>query len=174
MLLWHKVPGAFAQITPVSICPFGVMAGRSHSIDRIPNTILGCDSTTPLEVVLDGATGQSSPSANITDFDIASPFDGSLVIKVAGAVGYGSPYPPQQVGVETFAEATGGDPGAWGNATVTPGIGQPVSIAQISWNTRNDITLEPAEDEEVSLETIFDGGSLVVYYVSPNSCLLIC
>ncbi|KAL1877952.1 hypothetical protein Daus18300_002306 [Diaporthe australafricana] len=123
-----------------------------------------CDSTTPLEVVLDGVTGQSSPAANITDFDIASPFDGSLVIKVAGAVGYGSPYPPQQVGVEIFAEATGGDPGAWGNATVTPGTGQPVSIAQISWNTRNDITLEPAENEEVSLETIFDGGSLVVYY----------
>lgn len=89
-------------------------------------------------------------------------------------MGYGSPYPPQQVGVELFAEATGGDPGAWGNATVTPGIGQPASIAQISWNTRTDITLEPAEDEEVSLETIFDGGSLVVYYVSPGSCLLVC
>ncbi|KAK2598766.1 hypothetical protein N8I77_012154 [Diaporthe amygdali] len=123
-----------------------------------------CDSTTALEVVLEGATGQSSPSANITDFDIASPFDGRLIIKVAGAVGYGSPYPPQQVGVEIFAEATGGDPGVWGNATVTPGTGQPVSVAQISWNTRNDITVEPAENEEVSLETIFDGGSLVVYY----------
>lgn len=131
-----------------------------------PNKISGCDSTTPLELVLDGATNQSSPAANITDFDIPSPFDGSLVIKVAGAVGFGSPYPPQQVGVQIFAEATGGDPGVWGNATITPGIGQPVSIAQISWNTRDDITLEPAENEKVSLETIFDGGSLVVYYVS--------
>lgn len=126
----------------------------------------GCDSTTALEVVLDGATGQSSPAANITDFDIPSPFDGSLVIKVAGSVGLGSPYPPQQVGVEIFAEASGGDPGVWGNATITPGTGQPASIAQISWNTRDDVTLEPAENEEVSLETIFDGGSLVVYYVS--------
>ncbi|KAK7723032.1 hypothetical protein SLS63_009061 [Diaporthe eres] len=123
-----------------------------------------CDSTTPLEVVLDGATNKSSPAANITDFDIPAPFDGSLVIKVAGSVGLGSPYPPQQVGVEIFAEASGGDPGAWGNATITPGMGQPASIAQISWNTRDDVTLEPAENEEVSLETIFDGGSLVVYY----------
>ncbi|KKY39780.1 hypothetical protein UCDDA912_g00205 [Diaporthe ampelina] len=123
-----------------------------------------CDSTTELEVVLDGATNQSSPAANIIDFDIPSPFEGSLVIKVAGSVGYGSPYPPQQVGVEIFAEATGGDPGVWANATVTPGTGQPAAIAQISWNTRDDITLTPAENEEVSLETIFDGGSLVVYY----------
>ncbi|KAI3391738.1 hypothetical protein diail_6854 [Diaporthe ilicicola] len=123
-----------------------------------------CDSTVPLEVVLDDATGQSSPAANITDFDIASPFDGALVIKFAGAVGFGSPYRPQQVGVQIFSEATGGDPGVWGNATVTPGIGQPATIAQISWNTQSGITLEPAEDEEVSLETIFDGGSLVVYY----------
>ncbi|KAH8744207.1 hypothetical protein F5883DRAFT_590734 [Diaporthe sp. PMI_573] len=123
-----------------------------------------CDSTTPLEVVLDGATSQSSPAANITDFDIPSPFDGTLVIKVAGAVGWGSPYPPQQVGVKIFAEASGGDPGVWGNATVKPGIGQPALISQISWNTRDDITLTPGEDEEASLETIFDGGSLVVYY----------
>ncbi|KAL2275506.1 hypothetical protein FJTKL_02012 [Diaporthe vaccinii] len=123
-----------------------------------------CDSTTPLEVVLDGATNKSSPAANITDFDIPAPFDGSLVIKIAGSVGLGSPYPPQQVGVEVFAEASGGDPGVWGNATITPGIGQPASIAQISWNTRDDVTLAPAENEEVSLETIFDGGSLVVYY----------
>ncbi|KAG6368942.1 hypothetical protein INS49_003160 [Diaporthe citri] len=123
-----------------------------------------CDSTTPLEVVLDGATSKSSPAANITDFDIPAPFGGSLVIKVAGSVGLGSPYPPQQVGVEIFAEAAGGDPGAWGNATITPGTGQPASISQISWNTRDDITLAPAENEEVSLETIFDGGSLVVYY----------
>lgn len=134
----------------------------------VSNEIPGCDSTTPLELVLDGATNKSSPSANITDFDIPAPFDGSLVIKVAGAVGLGSPYPPQQVGVQIFAEATGGDPGVWGNATITPGTGQPASIAQISWNTRDDITLEPAENEEVSLETIFDGGSLVVYYVSWN------
>lgn len=141
----------------------------SRTFGHISNTIPGCDSTTPLELVLDGATNQSSPAANITDFDIPSPFDGSLVIKVAGSVGLGSPYPPQQVGVQIFAEATGGDPGVWGNATITPGTGQPASIAQISWNTRDDITLEPAENEEVSLETIFDGGSLVVYYVSWNS-----
>lgn len=83
-------------------------------------------------------------------------------------MGLGSPYPPQQVGVEIFAEASGGDPGVWGNATITPGTGQPASISQISWNTRDDITLAPAENEEVSLETIFDGGSLVVYYVSSN------
>lgn len=131
-----------------------------------PHTIPGCDSTTPLEVVVEGATGQSSPAANITDFDIPAPFDGRVIIKVAGSVGLGSPYPPQQVGVEIFAEASGGDPGVWGNATVTPGTGQPASVAQISWNTRDDITLAPAENEEVSLETIFDGGSLVVYYVS--------
>lgn len=81
-------------------------------------------------------------------------------------MGLGSPYPPQQVGVEIFAEASGGDPGVWGNATVVPGTGQPAAIAQISWNTRDDVTLVPAENEEVSLETIFDGGSLVVYYVS--------
>ncbi|GJC87922.1 hypothetical protein ColLi_10760 [Colletotrichum liriopes] len=123
-----------------------------------------CDSATPLEVVLDGADSQSSPAANITDFKISSPFDGSLVIKIAGAVGYGSPYPPQQVGVEVFADATGGDPGVWANATVKPGIGQPAPIAEISWNTRNDITLTPVENEEVSLTTIFEGGSLVVYY----------
>lgn len=135
------------------------------------DTIPGCDSTTPLEVVLDGATSKSSPAANITDFDIPSPFDGSLVIKVAGAVGLGSPYPPQQIGVEIFAEATGGDPGVWGNATVKPGTGHPASIAQISWNTRDDVVLTPGEDEEASLETIFDGGSLVVYYVSTSPCL---
>ncbi|GKT49527.1 uncharacterized protein ColSpa_09708 [Colletotrichum spaethianum] len=130
----------------------------------------GCDSTTPLEVILDGADGQSSPAANITDFDISSPFDGNLVIKIAGAVGYGSPYPPQQVGIKVFADATGGDPGIWANATVKPGIGQPVPISNIYWNTRNDITLVPANNEEVSLETIFDGGSLVVTYyrVSEN------
>lgn len=81
-------------------------------------------------------------------------------------MGLGSPYPPQQVGVEIFAEASGGDPGVWGNATITPGTGQPAAIAQISWNTRDDVTLVPAENEEVSLETIFYGGSLVVYYVS--------
>ncbi|KAI3535523.1 hypothetical protein CPAR01_13590 [Colletotrichum paranaense] len=123
-----------------------------------------CDAATPLEVVLDGAQSSSSPSANITDFSIASPFSGSLVIKVAGAVGYGSPYPPQQVGVEVFAAATAGDPGVWANATVTPGVGQPASVAQIAWNTRSDVTVAPKEGETVSLETIFDGGSLVVYY----------
>ncbi|KAF9869757.1 hypothetical protein CkaCkLH20_12800 [Colletotrichum karsti] len=123
-----------------------------------------CDGSTPLEAVLEGAAGQSSPSANITDFKISSPFDGRLIIKVAGAAGYGSPYPPQQVGVEVFAAATAGDPGAWANATVTPGTGQPASVAQILWNTRNDVTVAPAENEEVSLETIFNGGSLVVYY----------
>lgn len=84
-------------------------------------------------------------------------------------MGYGSPYPPQQVGIKVFAEATGGDPGIWANATVKPGT-QAAPIAQISWNTRNDITLAPAENEEVSLETIFDGGSLVVYYVSSVPC----
>lgn len=150
-------PSREADSSPYTHC-----LSRSHPLTQCA----GCDSTTALEVVLDGATGQSSPAANITDFDIPAPFDGSLVIKVAGSVGLGSPYPPQQVGVEIFAEASGGDPGVWGNATITPGTGQPASIAQISWNTRDDVTLVPAENQEVSLETIFDGGSLVVYYVS--------
>nr|XP_036582242.1 uncharacterized protein CTRU02_07808 [Colletotrichum truncatum]KAF6790902.1 hypothetical protein CTRU02_07808 [Colletotrichum truncatum] len=123
-----------------------------------------CDSTTPLEAILEGAKSQSSPATGITDFSIPSPFDGRLVIKVAGAVGLGSPYPPQQVDVDVFAQATAGDPGVWANATVKPGTGQPASVAQISWNTRPDVTVEPAENEAVSVETIFNGGSLIVYY----------
>lgn len=93
------------------------------------------------------------------------------MIKVAGAAGYGSPYPPQQVAVEVFAEATGGDPGVWANATVIPGMGQPALISGIYWNTRSDVTLTPASNETVSVETIFDGGSLVVFYVSYALCL---
>ncbi|GJC98800.1 hypothetical protein CH63R_08597 [Colletotrichum higginsianum IMI 349063] len=127
-----------------------------------------CDSGTPLEVVLDGANGPSSPdytpAPGIVDFKISSPFDGTLVIKVAGAVGLGSPYPPQQVGVHVFAEPTAGDPGVWANATVTPGLGHPAPISQISWNTRSDFTVAPVDGEVVSLETIFDGGSLEVFY----------
>lgn len=160
--------GVRADFTRKSIQYHLAAQGRCFSTrsTTFSNTIIGCDNATPLEVVLDGATNKSSPAANITDFDIPSPFDGTLVIKVAGAVGYGSPYPPQQVGIEIFAEATGGDPGVWGNATVKPGTGHAASIAQISWNTRSDVTLTPGEDETASLETIFDGGSLVVYYVS--------
>ncbi|KAF5499516.1 Heterokaryon incompatibility protein 6, OR allele [Colletotrichum fructicola] len=142
----------------------GAFAAISQGSWAVRADFSRCNSSTPLEPVLDGAKSTYSTTDKIVDFNIDSPFQGNLVIKVAGAAGYGSPYPPQQVAVEVFAEATGGDPGVWANATVIPGMGQPALISGIYWNTRSDITLTPASNETVSVETIFDGGSLVVFY----------
>ncbi|KAJ3955931.1 hypothetical protein N0V92_007521 [Colletotrichum tropicale] len=144
----------------------GAFAAISQGSWAVRADFSRCNSSTPLEPVLDGAKSAYSTTDKIVDFNIDSPFQGNLVIKVAGAAGYGSPYPPQQVAVEVFSEATGGDPGVWANATVIPGMGQPALISGIYWNTRSDITLTPASNETVSVETIFDGGSLVVFYVS--------
>ncbi|KAI8207827.1 hypothetical protein K4K52_001945 [Colletotrichum sp. SAR 10_76] len=142
----------------------GAFAAISQGSWAVRADFSRCNSSTPLEPVLDGAKSTYSTTDQIVDFNIDSPFQGNLVIKVAGAAGYGSPYPPQQVAVEVFSEATGGDPGVWANATVIPGMGQPALISGIYWNTRSDITLTPASNETVSVETIFDGGSLVVFY----------
>ncbi|KAG8157444.1 hypothetical protein KVR01_012828 [Diaporthe batatas] len=145
-----------------------IAAGSAHAA-VIPGwgvraDFTSCDSATPLEVVLDGATNQLSPAANITDFKIPIPFDGTLVIKAAGAVGYGSPYPPQQIQIEIFSEGKPGDPPIWGNATVKPGTGQPASIVQIGWNTGGNLTIAPDQNEEVFLQSWSHGGSLVVDY----------
>ncbi|TQN69415.1 hypothetical protein CSHISOI_06076 [Colletotrichum shisoi] len=127
-----------------------------------------CDRGTPLEVFLDGANGPVSPNykpaPGIVDFRIPSPFDGTLVIRRAGVVGLGSPYPPQTVGVQVFDEPTAGDLGVWANATVTPGLGQPAPVSEISWNTKSDVTVTPVDDKVVWLETIFNGGSLDIFY----------
>ncbi|KAH0429234.1 hypothetical protein CcaCcLH18_08586 [Colletotrichum camelliae] len=142
----------------------GALAATSQGSWAVRADFSRCNTSTPLEPVLDGAKSVYSTTDKIVDFNIDSPFQGNLVIKVAGAAGFGSPYPPQQVAVKVFAEANGGDPGVWANATVIPGMGQPALISGIYWNTRSDITVSPAANETVSVETIFDGGSLVVFY----------
>ncbi|KAK1580678.1 uncharacterized protein LY79DRAFT_560639 [Colletotrichum navitas] len=132
-----------------------------------------CDGRFPLEVVLDkhsdGALAESMPTPNITDFRIPVPFEGTLVVKPAGAAGLGSPYPPQQVTVEILDHATG-DPAIWANATVNAGFGQRGLIEQIGWSTGGRVRVGRDEERDVSIATTVNGGTLLVYYCgAPNA-----
>ncbi|KAK2033144.1 hypothetical protein LX32DRAFT_635572 [Colletotrichum zoysiae] len=129
-----------------------------------------CNGSTPLEAVLGGASDESSlpllPASsvtpNVTDFRIAAPFAGSLVIKPHGAAGFGSPYPPQQVDIEVFNQPAG-NPAVWSNATVKAGT-QWAPIAKIGWNTGNSVPVDAKQKEDVSVQSTANGGTLVVYY----------
>ncbi|KAK2059979.1 hypothetical protein LY76DRAFT_428923 [Colletotrichum caudatum] len=121
-----------------------------------------CGGSTPLEAMLVGVPDKSSPSRNVTDFRVTAPFAGSLVIKPEGAVGLGSPYPPQQVDIEVFNQPAG-DPAVWSNATVKAGT-QWAPIANIGWNTGNSVPVDANQKEDVSVQSISNGGTLVVYY----------
>ncbi|KAK1988142.1 hypothetical protein LZ30DRAFT_63735 [Colletotrichum cereale] len=129
----------------------------------------GCDPKMPLEAMLDGVTDKSSATPNITDFRITAPFEGNLVIKAAGAVGYGSPYRPQMVAIKVFDQLTG-DPAVWANATVKAGYEQQGLVSWIGWNTGGHTSVGSAEKEDISMEATTNGGTLVVDYVSLTPC----
>ncbi|KAJ0159878.1 hypothetical protein CTA2_8965 [Colletotrichum tanaceti] len=166
----------FASIILTSLVAAGsVRAGIADGSWGIRADFTQCNRGTPVEAVLSDAKGQHSPnftpSPGIAEFKITSPYNGTLVIKVAGAADFGSPYQPQQVGLQVFAEPTtaGGQPGVWANATVTPGQGQPVPVAQISWDsiTNGEYPLATGQidnNKAVSLETTVNGATLDVFY----------
>ncbi|OHF03791.1 hypothetical protein CORC01_01110 [Colletotrichum orchidophilum] len=100
------------------------------------------NSTTLLQPVLEGATIGPSPSANVTDFWVPSKFTGSLYIKPAGAVGYGSPYQPQLVNITS----TGLNELV--QAFAFNGTGQPANVTSLSFQSPTGggaMTIDPAE-----------------------------
>lgn len=104
-------------------------------------------------------------------------FDGSLVLKPVGSIGFGSPYPPDKVDVKLLEEADA--EGNWGIATYTPATagtgGSSEKIANVLWFTDKNNAINPtsqityAELErgvEISITTKTSPSFLRVYYVS--------
>lgn len=110
---------------------------------------------------------------NIYDFnDLTAPFSGALVLKPTGSIGYGSPYPVDQVYVELYTAADAS--GAFGNATFEPAL-ETLPTSLIAWysvpglnafSTEKLDTPALAGDEAVSIKTTKDQSRLRVYYVS--------
>lgn len=108
-------------------------------------------------------------------------FDGSLVLKPAGSIGFGSPYPPDKVDVKLLEEADAD--GNWGFATYTPAApgqgGSSEKIANVLWFTDKNNSINPTSEityaelerrVELSISTKKTPSFLRVYYVS---CVLV-
>lgn len=113
----------------------------------------------------------------MVDFQVpAGGFTGSLVLKPAGSLGFGSPYPPAMVDVEVFEEANAD--GNFGVATYQPakaGATSTVPIAQVNWFTTKDQAITPTSQigySALQLNTSSSAATKVnpsfmrVYYVS--------
>ncbi|CAN8101269.1 unnamed protein product [Discula destructiva] len=145
---------------------FGAVA---HAQWEVRADFSRCD-TTGLEAALDGATATVA-GVGIYDFvDITVPFSGSLVIKPAGSIGYGSPYPVDKVDIDIFASADAN--GAFANATFVPAM-EVLPTALVAWytipglNAFSTAKIEVdalAGDVPVSVATTVDESRLRVYY----------
>lgn len=144
----------------------------------------GCANADASEVVLQGhvaATGVTA-GTGIVDFDVPGThvepaFNGTLVLKPKGTVGYGSPYPPDRVEVTVLPSASGD--GDYGIAAYVPAKagtgGSSEKIANIAWfhdknnaiNPASQITADSiARNVEIKAYTNKNPSYLRVYYVS--------
>lgn len=140
---------------------------------------IGCPNATASEAVLQGVISAPGTTAGlgIVDFQVpAGGFSGSLVLKPAGSVGFGSPYPPRMINVEVLEEANAD--GNFGVATYQPaqaGSTNTEIIAQVAWFTDKNQAIVPASQIQYSaLQTNASSSAatkvtpsfLRVYYVS--------
>lgn len=109
---------------------------------------------------------------NIYDFSVTAPYSGALILKPAGSIGNGSPYPVDSVYIELFTSADAD--GAFGNATFEPAL-EVLPTSLVAWYTQPGLSafstakIESsvlAGNESASVKTTVDESHLRVYFVS--------
>ncbi|KAK7700458.1 hypothetical protein SLS64_010852 [Diaporthe eres] len=139
-----------------------------------------CPDASQYDITLQGriAVTGTTVGSGIVDFKLpVAPFDASLVLKPAGSIGFGSPYPPRMVDV-ALLETADAD-GNVGTATFQPEKAGATSvdavIAQVAWFTSPEQAFMSASEidfdtlqknETAAIGTAVDPSFLRVYYVS--------
>lgn len=152
-----------------------------HLANQLNRT--GCPDASLYDIALQGRTAVTGTAAGsgIVDFKLpVAPFEASLVLKPAGSLGFGSPYPPRMVDV-ALLETADAD-GNFGTATFQPEKAGATSVdavvAQVAWFTSPDQAFMPASEldfsalqknETATIGTTVDPSFLRVYYVSAAS-----
>lgn len=139
-----------------------------------------CPDSSQYDITLQGRTAVTGTNvgSGIVDFKLpVAPFEASLVLKPAGSIGFGSPYPPRMVDV-ALLETADAD-GNFGTATFQPEKPGATSvdavIAQVAWFTSpyqafmaasklDFATLQ--KNETATIGTTVDPSFLRVYYCS--------
>lgn len=143
--------------------------------------LTGCPDASLYDITLQGRTAVTGTTvgSGIVDFKLpVAPFEASLVLKPAGSIGFGSPYPPRMVDV-ALLETADAD-GNVGTATFQPEKAGATSvdavIAQVAWFTSpeqafmsaSEIDFETLQkNQTATIGTAVDPSFLRVYYVSP-------
>lgn len=142
-------------------------------------TCPGCSNASAYESVLQGVISAPGTTAGvgIVDFQVpAGGFSGSLVLKPAGSVGFGSPYPPAMINVDVLETADAD--GNFGIATYQPakaGATASEVIAQVNWFTSKTQSIVPTSrigydalqlNATATAATKVNPSFMRVYYVS--------
>ncbi|KAI3392233.1 hypothetical protein diail_5953 [Diaporthe ilicicola] len=139
-----------------------------------------CPDASLFDITLQGRTSVTGTTTGngIVDFKLpVAPFEASLVLKPAGSIGFGSPYPPNMVDI-ALLETAHAD-GNLGTATLQPekagATSVDATIAQVAWFTSPYQAFMPASEldfatlqknETAKIGTTVDPSFLRVYYCS--------
>ncbi|KKY35341.1 hypothetical protein UCDDA912_g04669 [Diaporthe ampelina] len=142
-----------------------------------------CPEASQYDITLQGRTAVTGTTAGsgIVDFKLpVAPFEASLVLKPAGSIGFGSPFPPRMVDVAVLGTADAD--GNFGTATFQPekvgATSVDAVVAQVAWFTSPDQAFMPASEldfatlqknETATIRTTVDPSFLRVYYCSHPS-----